>query len=129
LEAVATESDREQDSAKDCADGGKSAGENTVLLEKLERSIPKALRLVWQLNDRDIRQILKLAAEKVFQDDAPRDIKLARARGLEILGREFFDMGRRTMRKDRWRDTESLKRSMEAAFEAAAAETEDIIVK
>jgi curved DNA-binding protein CbpA len=129
LEAVATESDREQDSAKDCADGGKSAGENTVLLEKLERSIPKALRLVWQLNDRDIRQTLKLAAEKVFQDDAPQDIKLARARGLEILGGEFFDMGRRTMRKDRWRDAESLKRSMEAAFEAAAAETEDIIVK
>jgi len=90
-----------------------------ILIKKLERSIPKALRLVWQLNDRDIRQTLKEATEKLLRDRATYEVRLSRAKALMIIGREFYDMGVSRKRKDRWRDEEGLKRSMGTAFEAA----------
>jgi hypothetical protein len=93
--------------------------ETLILIEKLEKTIPKALRLVWQLNDRDIRQTLKEATEKLLRDKAIYEDRLARAKGLMILGREFYDMGISRKRKDRWQDADGLKRSMGSAFEAA----------
>ena len=90
-----------------------------ILIEKLERTLPNALRLVWQLNDRDIRQTLKDAADKFLRDRATHEIRLRRARGLIVLGTEFYQMGLQEKRKDRWHNTESLKRSMGTAFEAA----------
>lgn len=93
--------------------------DTVLLIEKLERSIPRALRLVWQLNDRDIRQTLKEAVDRLLRDGSSYDIRLSRARGLVILGSEFYQMGLREKRKDRWEDTDALKRSMRTAFEAA----------
>ena len=93
--------------------------ETVLLMNKLERSIPRALRLVWQLNDRDIRQTLKEAVDRLLRDGSSYDVRLARAQGLVILGSEFHQMGVLQKRKDRWEDIDALKRSMRTAFEAA----------
>lgn len=124
MEAFIADSKRQKErsnpNSNSCGDGHQMKMDTMLLIEKLERSIPKALRLVWQLNDRDIRQTLKEATEKLLRDRATHDVRLLRARGLVILGSEFYQMGMREKRKDRWQDTEALKRSMGTAFEAAA---------
>jgi hypothetical protein len=114
------------DGSSNASGGGNQCGNDNdanmdtlLLIEKLERSIPRALRLVWQLNDRDIRQTLKEAVDRLLRDASAYDSRLARARGLVILGSEFYQMGLREKRKDRWEDTDALKQSMRTAFEAA----------
>lgn len=114
------------DGSSNASGGGNQCGNDNdanmdtlLLIEKLERSIPRALRLVWQLNDRDIRQTLKEAVDRLLRDASAYNSRLARARGLVILGSEFYQMGLREKRKDRWEDTDALKQSMRTAFEAA----------
>lgn len=126
MEAFVADSNRQKQrssssNADSCNDGmdGQKKVDTMMLIQKLERTLPNALRLVWQLNDRDIRLTLKDATDKLLRDRATHDVRLARARGLMILGNEFYQMGLREKRKDRWQDTESLKRSMGSAFEAA----------
>jgi curved DNA-binding protein CbpA len=122
MEAFIADSKRQKEEAlkePSTCDAKQTKMETLILIEKLEKTIPKALRLVWQLNDRDIRQTLKEATEKLLSDKATYEDRLARAKGLMILGREFYDMGISRKRKDRWQDSEGLKRSMGSAFEAA----------
>ena len=90
-----------------------------LLIQMLERSLPRAVRLVWHLNDRDIRLTVKEAVDRLLRDGSSHDVCLARARGLVILGTEFNQIGMLEKRKGRWENTDALTTSMATAFEAA----------
>jgi X-domain of DnaJ-containing len=65
--------------------------------EKIEQSLPAFLELVWAINTQDISRTLREVCKKVFHDGAemlPLDVRLRRAEGVRILGREFYNMGK-----------------------------------
>jgi X-domain of DnaJ-containing len=65
--------------------------------EKIEQSLPAFLELVWAVNTQDISRTLREVCRKVFHDGAemlPLDVRLRRAEGVRILGREFYNMGK-----------------------------------
>lgn len=62
--------------------------------EKLEASLPAFLELAWAINGRDIARTLKEVCQKLFSDaSVPLELRLKRALGVKLLGREFFDIG------------------------------------
>eukprot|EP00540_Astrosyne_radiata_P023241 CAMPEP_0116835284 /NCGR_PEP_ID=MMETSP0418-20121206/7463_1 /TAXON_ID=1158023 /ORGANISM="Astrosyne radiata, Strain 13vi08-1A" /LENGTH=380 /DNA_ID=CAMNT_0004464941 /DNA_START=176 /DNA_END=1318 /DNA_ORIENTATION=- len=89
------------------------------LIEKLDKSMPKAIRLVWQVTHNDIIQTLRDACGKLFGDFASKEVQLKRARGILLLGQEFYNMGRNNYRKDKWRNEDALRHLLETAVFAA----------
>ena len=65
--------------------------------EKIEASLPAFLEFAWAINIHDISRTLKNVCRKLFYDGAenlPLEIRLKRAEGVRILGREFHQMGK-----------------------------------
>ena len=65
--------------------------------EKIEKSLPAFLEFAWAINIQDISRTLKHVCRKLFYDGAenlPLEIRLKRAEGVRILGREFHQMGK-----------------------------------
>jgi curved DNA-binding protein CbpA len=65
--------------------------------ERIEASLPVFLELAWAVNTQDITRTLKAVCRRLFIDAAemvPLDLRLKRAEGLKILGREFSAMGK-----------------------------------
>lgn len=65
--------------------------------EKIEASLPAILELAWAINVQDITRTLKHVCKRLFHDDAenlPLETRLLRAKGVKILGREFFLIGK-----------------------------------
>ena len=65
--------------------------------EKIEASLPAFLEFAWAVNIQDITRTLKHVCRKVFYDGAdklPLAVRLKRAEGVRILGREFHQMGK-----------------------------------
>lgn len=96
------------------------------LMKKLEKSIPKAFRLIRQLNDRDIRRTLKVACSKVIGDGGDTEVSLKRAKALLVLGEVFYEMGLKFHREDRWKDEDYLRKLMKRAYSAA---TVDVVIE
>ena len=103
-----------------CSDSLNVRPETLDLMQKLERSLPKALRLVEQMNNSDIHQTVKDAVEKVLHDQATDETRRLRAKALGILGSEFHQLGMEATKKDRWADVQALKQGAERALFAAA---------
>jgi curved DNA-binding protein CbpA len=74
------------------------------LSETFDASLPAILNFTWAINKRDIQQTLREACPKVFQDASTNDnpkasqsvkaAQLQRAEAMEILGREFYTVGK-----------------------------------
>jgi len=74
------------------------------LSETFDASLPAFLNFTWAINKRDIQQTLQAACPKVFQDASVNDnpncimsvraTQLQRAEAMEIIGREFFTIGK-----------------------------------
>lgn len=65
--------------------------------EQIEASLPAILELAWAINVQDITRTLQEVCTKLFHDAAellPMEIRLKRAEGVRILGREFHAMGK-----------------------------------
>ena len=65
--------------------------------DKIEASLPAFLEFAWAVNIQDISRTLKHVCRRVFYDGAenlPLDVRLKRADGVRILGREFHQMGK-----------------------------------
>lgn len=64
-------------------------------MEKLEDTLPTILELAWAINVRDITRTLKQVCFKLFNDaSVPREVRVRRAEAVQIMGREFFAIGR-----------------------------------
>ena len=60
-----------------------------ALLDNL--SVPRVLRLVWEFNTFDVSRTVRDATKKVVDDCGDdKDLRLAKARALNILGKEFL---------------------------------------
>jgi curved DNA-binding protein CbpA len=99
---------------KDGAGNGKTAKDGAEpkvdpaavekLSESFDASLPAILNFTWAINKRDIQQTLREACPKVFQDASTNDnpnasqsvqaARLQRAEAMEILGREFYTVGK-----------------------------------
>lgn len=69
--------------------------------ERIEASLPVFLELAWAINTQDITRTLKAVCRRLFADGAeiiPLEIRVKRAEGLKILGREFSAMGKLAMK-------------------------------
>jgi hypothetical protein len=69
--------------------------------ERIEASLPVFLELAWAVNTQDITRTLKAVCRRLFIDAAeivPLELRLKRAEGLKILGREFSSMGKLAMK-------------------------------
>jgi hypothetical protein len=65
--------------------------------ERIEASLPAILELAWAINVQDISRTLEVVCSKLFHDAAeliPLGIRMRRAEGVRILGREFHAMGK-----------------------------------
>lgn len=69
--------------------------------DRIEASLPVFLDLAWAINTQDITRTLKAVCRRLFADAAelvPMEVRLKRAEGLKILGREFNTMGKLAMK-------------------------------
>ena len=73
------------------------------LSETFDASLPAFLNFTWAINKRDIQQTLREACPRVFQDASidenskhltVKEMQLRRAEAMQILGREFFNVGK-----------------------------------
>lgn len=64
-------------------------------MEQLEDTLPAFLELAWAINVRDISRTLKQVCFRLFNDSSVNfETRLKRAEGLQILGREFYAIGK-----------------------------------
>jgi curved DNA-binding protein CbpA len=62
--------------------------------ESIDHSLPAFLEFAWAINKRDIDTTLKATCKKLFNDaSVPKEIRLRRAEGVRLLGREFRWVG------------------------------------
>jgi len=64
--------------------------------EKIEESLPAILELAWAINVQDITRTLKHVCKRLFHDEAENlslEDRLLRAKGVKIMGREFYQIG------------------------------------
>ena len=94
-----------QQQVKAAREGKQVGGENNVnpldskqakeTMEQLEDTLPAFLELAWAINVRDISRTLKHVCFKLLHDaGVDRDIRIKRARALQLLGREFYAIGK-----------------------------------
>jgi curved DNA-binding protein CbpA len=65
--------------------------------DKIEASLPAFLEFAWAVNIHDISRTLKQVCRRVFFDGAENltvEVRLRRAEGVKILGREFHQIGK-----------------------------------
>ncbi|KAL7566149.1 hypothetical protein ACA910_003916 [Epithemia clementina (nom. ined.)] len=65
--------------------------------EKIEASLPAILELAWAINVQDITRTLRNVCKRLFHDGAETltiEQRVQRAKGVKILGREFYQMGK-----------------------------------
>jgi X-domain of DnaJ-containing len=94
-----------------------------VAAEKIEASLPAFLELAWAINVRDITRTLKHVCQKLFMDaSVPLEVRLKRAEGVKILGREFLAIGAATaLTKSSEIDAKDIKTRAEVAAMATLA--------
>jgi X-domain of DnaJ-containing len=106
---AAAEGAKKEDGKEDDTYGEKEGAEidaedEKKLSDTFDASLPAFLNFTWAINKRDIQQTLQAACPKVFRDasvnDNPNSVmsvkatQLQRAEAMEILGREFFTVGK-----------------------------------
>lgn len=103
LETDGTETVKTDDASTTASEttgiGSPEIDEETMKLaaQRFEETLPAILEFVWAINVQDITRTLKGVCSKLFHDSAemlPLETRLKRARGVKILGREFYAMGK-----------------------------------
>jgi len=94
--------------------------------QQIDGSLPVFLELAWAINKRDINSTLAEVCKKLFNDaTVPKEIRLRRAEGLRLLGREFRKVGVAAARKNRGAmDAEDIKAKMSVAAMATMAKAQ-----
>ena len=65
----------------------------------IDGSLPAFLEFAWAVNRRDIRSTLQAVCRKLFDDaSVPKELRVRRARAVQILGREFAAAGKEALR-------------------------------
>lgn len=83
---------REAQDMQQAAEEGGELGEAEAeqMMQNLDDKLPAFLNLAWAVNKRDISSTLKVTCQKLFDDaSVPKELRLARARAVAVLGREF----------------------------------------
>lgn len=65
--------------------------------QKFEESLPVFLEFAWAVNTQDISRTLRQVCRRLFVDAAellPMEVRMKRALGVKLLGREFYTMGK-----------------------------------
>lgn len=65
--------------------------------EKIEASLPAILELAWAINIQDITRTLRNVCKRLFHDGAETltmEMRVQRAKGVKIIGREFYQIGK-----------------------------------
>jgi curved DNA-binding protein CbpA len=82
---------------KGMAESGQEIDQEKLAMEmqnNIEDSLPAFLEFAWAINKRDIQSTLKGVCTKLFQDaSVPKEIRLRRAEGVRLLGKEFRLVG------------------------------------
>jgi len=101
-----------KEAEKGIEDGKELDPEQAVAMtQSMEKSLPAILELAWAINVRDITKTLKSVCAKLFSDAAvDLEGRLRRAEAVQILGREFYTIGKISNRTDTKNiDTEDIK--------------------
>lgn len=76
-----------------------TASKATEMAEALDDTLPAFLEFAWAINKRDIQSTLRAVCKKVFDESsASKEMRLKRAEGVRILGRELLSIGKITRR-------------------------------
>jgi len=91
-DAAKSTTDKQEGDDKDDA-AAEDMDEETAekLAQSFDASLPAILNFTWAINKKDIQQTLREACPKVFMDSTMR-----RAQAMELLGREFYTVGKRS---------------------------------
>eukprot|EP00566_Odontella_aurita_P005835 CAMPEP_0113541892 /NCGR_PEP_ID=MMETSP0015_2-20120614/9298_1 /TAXON_ID=2838 /ORGANISM="Odontella" /LENGTH=568 /DNA_ID=CAMNT_0000441877 /DNA_START=17 /DNA_END=1726 /DNA_ORIENTATION=- /assembly_acc=CAM_ASM_000160 len=74
-----------------------TADKAAEMAEALDDTLPAFLEFAWAINKRDIQSTLKAVCKKIFDDSSvSKELRLKRAEGVRILGREFLSIGKIT---------------------------------
>ena len=104
--------------------------DDDVLVQKLEKSLPSALRLAWAYNIQDIADTLHEACSKLFAHHSRPDdfsfTRIKRAEAVRILGTEFLAVSKFNEGKLRHEtDKNMIKERLQEAYEASMSMYED----
>ena len=87
-----------------------------VAAQTLEDTLPAILELAWAINVKDISRTLKKVCKKLFTDAAvPIEVRQKRAEAVQILGREFYTIGKEVASKAKKQDTDDIRARAEVA--------------
>ena len=94
--------------------------------EQLDGSLPVFLEFAWAINKRDIQSTLVEVCKKLFNDaTVPKEIRLRRAEGVRLLGKEFRKVGAVFARLNKNpMDAEEIKAKMSVAAMATMAKAQ-----
>lgn len=74
-----------------------TASKAAEMSEAFDDTLPAFLEFAWAINKRDIQSTIRAVCKKVFDDSSvSKDLRLRRAEGVRILGREFLSIGKIT---------------------------------
>lgn len=94
--------------------------------EQIDGSLPVFLEFAWAINKRDIQSTLIEVCKKLFEDaTVPKEIRLRRAEGVRLLGKEFRKVGAAFARQNKGpMDAEDIKAKMSVAAMATMAKAQ-----
>jgi len=94
--------------------------------EQIDGSLPVFLEFAWALNKRDIQSTLAEVCRKLFDDaTVPKEIRLRRAEGVRLLGKEFRKVGAAAARLNKTSmDAEEIKAKLSVAAMATMAKAQ-----
>eukprot|EP00980_Cylindrotheca_fusiformis_P010247 scaffold2277_cov137-Cylindrotheca_fusiformis.AAC.2 len=82
---------------KGAEESGQELDEEAAALQmqqQIDTSLPVFLEFAWAINKRDIQNTLAEVCKKLFNDaSVPKEIRLRRAEGVRLLGKEFRRVG------------------------------------
>ncbi|CAJ1919219.1 unnamed protein product [Cylindrotheca closterium] len=93
---------------------------------QIDGSLPVFLEFVWAINKRDIQSTLVEVCKKLFDDaTVPKEIRLRRAEGVRLLGKEFRKVGYAFARLNKnTMDADEIKAKMSVAAMATMAKAQ-----
>jgi hypothetical protein len=94
--------------------------------ETIDQSLPAFLEFAWSVNKRDIQTTLKKVCKKLFRDaTVPKDIRIRRAEGVRLLGKEFRLVGTAASKMNSNKmDADDIKAKLSVAAMATMAQAQ-----
>lgn len=93
--------------------------------ETIDQSLPAFLEFAWSVNRRDIQSTLKYVCKKLFRDaSVPKDIRIRRAEGVRLLGKEFRLVGQAAAKLSSKMSADDIKAQLSVAAMATMAQAQ-----